>query len=359
MMLTDTHPSLARYLWDDITDDESIMIVDGPAVKLYVTGGTREHASRKTTGQSLCVVDGPRDDPRTRYVHSVPRVVRHIIILSTHGNPSLDAQRFMADNEITWMCIDATGKAPRTLAISGQMTDPKFMRKQAMTAEGYPLEHIGLEIVRGFIINKLEGQAYNAQTKLKRPDIAAAIRARMDLVLTADSLESIRGYEGGAADAYWAAWKGLEPKWWKRVIKPTWLSYPGRKSLRRSETNRRATDPINALLNFAYHCAEVECVIACHAAGLDPRMGISHVDMNGRASFALDLIEVIRPRVDEVILEILGESLDPRLFWSDREGIVRVSAPLTHRIAAGVSDTRKYLTPAVKQVTDLLESAVM
>ncbi len=330
-------------MWEDVTADPSVLIVDGSIVRLYVRDGC------------LTVKDGPRDNERIRTIPRAPRVVRHVIILSAHGTPTLEAQRWMTDQDITWMVVDTSGKSPRTLSRSDVAVDAKLMRMQAMCAEGYPLEGIGVEIWRGFVTHKLEGQAWVAEHMLSNPVVAKAIRARNDMVQISDSVKAITGYEGNAADAYWSAWKGLAPQWYRPFpIKPHWLAYPGRKSLRRSETNRRATDPVNCMLNFAYHCAETECIIALQAAGLDPRMGVYHADQPGRASFALDLIEVIRPRVDEIVLKILGDRIDKRLFREDKEGIVQLVAPLTHQLASDVRGISHLLAPDVARVKSLL-----
>jgi len=310
-------------------------------------------------------------------VHATDQVVKHIVILSGHGSPSLDAIRFLADQGITWAIIDAGGKSPRILGTSGQTIDAKLMRLQAMAAPGFPLEWAGVQIIRELTTLKLEGQAFNAEYVLSNPQLAKAIRSQIDGALTVtrdtakDTLASIMGYEGTGADAYWTAWKGIAPLWHRitTVLKPNWLSYPGRKSLRRSETNRKATDPINAALNFGYHAAESWCIIALLAAGLDPRMGIQHVDTDGRASFALDLIETVRPIVDEIVLDIFmtgrlngpgSERLDPRMLWSDREGIVHVSQPLTGVIAQRVGlRCQTHLSPVVRRIADLLTSTTM
>jgi CRISPR/Cas system-associated endonuclease Cas1 len=65
-------------------------------------------------------------------------------------------------------------------------------------------------------------------------------------------------------------------------------------------------------------------------------MGIGHVDRAGRDSFALDLIETMRPIVDRIVLGILSEPLHPDWFREDKEGIVSLSPPITHRVLAEV-----------------------
>ena len=76
--------------------------------------------------------------------------------------------------------------------------------------------------------------------------------------------------------------------------------------LRTWETNRSATDPINAMLNYGYKVAETETLRACRTVGINPELGIMHSSGTDRDGFVLDLIEVIRPLVDEHVLRLLS-----------------------------------------------------
>jgi CRISPR-associated protein Cas1 len=62
--------------------------------------------------------------------------------------------------------------------------------------------------------------------------------------------------------------------------------------------NRRPpTDPVNAMLSFAYALLVRDTSVACLAAGLDPQVGLMHRPRFGRPSLALDLAEEFRPLV--------------------------------------------------------------
>jgi CRISPR/Cas system-associated endonuclease Cas1 len=109
------------------------------------------------------------------------------------------------------------------------------------------------------------------------------------------------------------------------------------------------------MLNFGYWAAYAECALACYAAHLSPAMGISHRDRAGRDSFALDLIELMRPRVDRVILGVMAERLNVKHYSEDREGVVRVRSPLTHRIVSEVHDEAYAIMQAMFTITGLLD----
>jgi CRISPR/Cas system-associated endonuclease Cas1 len=66
-----------------------------------------------------------------------------------------------------------------------------------------------------------------------------------------------------------------------------------------------ATNPAGAILNYLYSLVEAETTLACHAVGLDPGLGIFHVDQRDRASLALDLMEAVRPLVDSYVLALV------------------------------------------------------
>ena len=63
-----------------------------------------------------------------------------------------------------------------------------------------------------------------------------------------------------------------------------------------SNRNRRPPlDPVNALLSFAYSLLTHDCASALESVGLDAYVGFLHRDRPGRTSFALDLMEELRP----------------------------------------------------------------
>jgi CRISPR-associated protein Cas1 len=56
------------------------------------------------------------------------------------------------------------------------------------------------------------------------------------------------------------------------------------------------------MLNYLYALVEAEAILACQAVGLDPGLGLVHSDTRARASLALDLMEPVRPEVDDFVL---------------------------------------------------------
>ena len=79
-----------------------------------------------------------------------------------------------------------------------------------------------------------------------------------------------------------------------------------------SGTNRHATHPVNALLNYAYGLLETEVRIAVVAAGLDPTIGYLHAQRPGRVALVYDLMEPLRPAVDQEVLRFVQKHIFSR-----------------------------------------------
>jgi hypothetical protein len=74
--------------------------------------------------------------------------------------------------------------------------------------------------------------------------------------------------------------------------------------------------------------------VALLAAGLDPGIGMFHVDMDGRSSLALDAIEAARPHVDYWLFAYLASTAFANRDLAElSDGEVRLTHPLTSHLA--------------------------
>ena len=120
-------------------------------------------------------------------------------------------------------------------------------------------------------------------------------------------IPTLLGIEGSAAAAYFMAYVELFP--------PA-LAFSGRR-------RRPPPDPVNACLSLAYTLLHFEAVTASHAAGLDPLLGLYHEPAYGRDSFAADVIEPLRPHVDEWVWSLFRERvLSERGFRKDNGAVL-------------------------------------
>lgn len=116
-------------------------------------------------------------------------------------------------------------------------------------------------------------------------------------ILEVSDLESLRGLEGAAANAYFAVFDGMILRQKENFF------FCGR--------NRRPPlDNVNALLSFAYSLLANDCASALESVGLDAYVGFLHRDRPGRMSLALDLMEELRPcMADRFVLTLINNRI--------------------------------------------------
>ncbi len=107
-----------------------------------------------------------------------------------------------------------------------------------------------------------------------------------------NSIDTLMGYEGNAADEYFGVFKHL-------IRQPDFKFNTRRR--------RPPTDPVNALLSFCYTLLIHDCRSALETTGLDPASGFLHQLRSGRPSLALDLVEEFRPMIDRFVLSLINK----------------------------------------------------
>ena len=163
---------------------------------------------------------------------------------------------------------------------------------------------LSLSVARNFVVGKL----YNSRWILERAvrDHGARIdgeRVRgasrhlhesLRNARTCESIEALRGIEGDAAAAYFSVFDEM-------ILRNKELfAFCGR-------TRRPPLDPVNAMLSFFYSVLARDCSSALEGVGLDPYVGMLHVDRPGRRSLALDCMEEFRPLfVDRFVLTAIN-----------------------------------------------------
>ncbi|SJM89902.1 CRISPR-associated endonuclease Cas1 [Crenothrix polyspora] len=150
------------------------------------------------------------------------------------------------------------------------------------------------------VILKIERQRTVLQRALaKRPelnhDLTHAVQQLTALLvqLTEPGIKQIstlNGLEGAAAMLYFHAYTQLFAA-----------------SLHFTARNRRPPqDPVNAILSLSYTLIYHEAVNALKIQGLDPALGFYHQPCYGRQSLACDLIEPVRPYLDQWIWRLFA-----------------------------------------------------
>ena len=105
-------------------------------------------------------------------------------------------------------------------------------------------------------------------------------------VSAARDLDSLRGYEGSGAAAYFGGLKDLLPPGW---------GFNGRQY-------RPPPDAVNAALSFGYALLQSAVLGMVNLVGFDPYLGFFHTIDYNRPSLALDLMEEFRPVVVDAVV---------------------------------------------------------
>ena len=268
-------------------------------------------------------------------------------MLGSDGFIGLEAIRWLHRLGIALIHLDRDGNILATSAPYGG--DVRLRSLQALVGGS----ETGIEIARMLLQTKLDGQAQTLERL--NPDQAARrgiVRATAALG-EASTLDQLLWAERDAALAYWSAWEPI-PVTFARPdqchVPEHWLRFGQRGSLLTSSP-RLAINPANAILNYLYAILEAETRLACLTVGLDPGLGIVHVDHRSRDSFALDLMEAARPTVDAYLLELLQDrSFTRRDFPETARGVCRVNPPLSHVLAETAQRWAEAIGPVAEAV---------
>jgi hypothetical protein len=201
---------------------------------------------------------------------------------------------------------------------------------------------------------------------LGRADVADTISELADAMGGVASISECRQLEASAAAAYFSGWVGNDATTVSfatrdlRRVPEHWLGFNGRRSaIGFGNTNRRADRPLNALLNYTFALAKAEAVLAATVLGLDPGMGLLHLDTRGRQSMALDLLEPVRPMVERFVLDLVATRTFRRGDFAEQEdGSVILGASLRAELADSLPEWSKSVAPHAESVAHSLGDLV-
>lgn len=158
------------------------------------------------------------------------------------------------------------------------------------------------------------------------------------------SIDSIRGFEGGAQAIYFLAYEKLFPPL---------LGFKGR--------NRRPPlDPVNAMLSLVYTLCHYEVVREIEITGLDPTIGFYHQFEYGRESLACDIVELFRPPVDRFVYELFNKAkFTVQDFSKDESGGCYLKKQSRKNFYALYEEWAGTLRPQITEKVRLLARSIM
>jgi CRISPR-associated endonuclease Cas1 len=336
------HPEHCNFI--PITPHRGVVTVYGYGINVSVDRG------------HLAVEDGiGRDRRETRF----PRVghgLRRLVVIGSDGTVSLAALRWLADQDAAFVMLDRDGSV---LATTGPVrpSDARLRRVQALAHQS----GAALRIARELIGQKLDAQAKLARDTLRNSVAVQAITHFRESVPTAKTIEAIRLLESRGAYAYWSAWSDLPiifPKSDLRRVPDHWRAFRNRVSPL-TGSPRLAANPVNAMLNYLYALLESETRLAIAALGLDPGLGVLHMDAPARDSLAFDVMEPVRPMVDEYVLNwITRGTLRREWFFEQRDGSCRLMGPFAVQLAETSPTWASAVAPLAEMVSRILWSGI-
>lgn len=296
----------------------------------------------------LVLKDGIGTDRHEARLARIGHRLRRLVVIGSDGFVSLAALRWLADQDIAFVMLERDGAV---LATTGPVrpSDARLRRAQALANTNGK----ALELSKGLIRQKLSAQEQLVRDKLndaKTADLIAANRAAID---EAQTIEALRLSESRAAHAYWSAWRNVPvtfPKKDLARVPEHWRRFGARISPL-TGSPRLSINPPNALLNYLYSLLESESRLAAAALGLDPGIGLMHVDTDARDSLACDLMEPVRPVVDAFVLDWLRrEPLARSWLFEQPNGNCRLMASFAVQLSETAATWGRAVAPIAEWV---------
>jgi CRISPR-associated endonuclease Cas1 len=291
----------------------------------------------------LVVEDGIGSDRYQGRFSRIGHGIERLVVVGADGLVSLSALRWLADQNASFVMLERDGTV---LATTGPVrsSDVRLRRAQALAHQ----TDLAFRISRELMDRKLAGQERVARKSLQDDQAATLIRQKRSELAEVESIDAIRFIESHAAKLYWKAWRAVPvmfPDKERPRVPVHWQNFGSRVSPL-SGSPRLAANPVNAILNYLYALLEAECRLAIAVVGLDPGMGVLHMDTTHRDSLACDLMEPVRPNVDEYVFNwILRHPLKRDWFFEERNGNCRLMAELASQLAETTSTWARLVAP--------------
>ena len=216
------------------------------------------------------------------------------IIISANAMISTQAVLLCIEKQIQLVISTWSGKPIARIWISSPGKSTELRRSQYLNQDTIIWYDISLNILskklkrqKQFLID-LKNNRESPPTKLETTIITIdnSLKKLPLVNYTSNYKATFLGLEGACAANYFQAISSILPDKWS--------------------TNKRsqhpAHDEFNATLNYLYGMAysDVEKIIIL--SGLDPNAGFYHSDSYGKPTLSFDIIEIIRPVVDRIIV---------------------------------------------------------
>jgi len=285
----------------------------------------------------------PQKQECHRYFKGDLELPRIILLLDGSGTISFDVLSWLGEQNVALARMNWAGEIAIAISGNGYANDPEKVDWQR-EMRNCPKKQI--EFAREIISQKLANSVKTLEkeipsSELQAKAIARAKRGISELSESLADMQQVRAIEGECASAYFKAWTQLQLNWKSNSRYPLpeqWKSYRARSAVRdQAPKNCNATDPINAMLNYAYAVKTTQLQIDAIGQGYDPTIGIMHHGRRGKPAYILDILEPERPKVDAAILRFLRmTTFSGADFILRKDGTCRLSPQLARVVIAAI-----------------------
>lgn len=246
-------------------------------------------------------VSAPDEPPQLHPVHEVGQVVLHGFAQITTQALRLCAEQEVGVHWVTgggrymgaWTA--GMGSVQRRIRQYRALTDPELCLKLAL--------RLAEARVRGQLSFLLRASREAGRDVREVRDAIVGMRKLLSPMSRAASIDSLRGFEGGAGAHYFCAFPHLVVPEAGEAMRPD------------GRNRRPPRDRCNALLSYGYALLLKDVTNAILAVGLDPSLGFYHQPRSQAHPLALDLMELFRvPLVDLPVIASIN-----RRQWDERE----------------------------------------
>lgn len=282
----------------------------------------------------------PQREEGHRYFKGDLALPRIIILLDGSGSLSFDVLNWLGEQGVSLVRIKWDGSIAIAASPHGYAADPRNVDWQRSTHADPEAQ---LAFASDLISRKLKQaiqtlRMYLPQSEWQEKAIQRSLHGIAQLSGTLTGMEQVRGIEGECGSLYFRSWTSLEldlSQSKKYPVPDHWRQFRSRGAIReRKRANRDASDPINAMLNYAYSVKLARMQIEAIAHGYDPTMGIMHNARRGQPAYIFDMMEPERPLVDAALLGFINSRrFSGADFILNKDGVCRLSPQLARMVA--------------------------
>jgi len=309
-----------------------VLILSGHGARMRVDHGT------------LWVQNGfthyPQQREEWRFFSGDWRLPSRIVLLDVDGGITFDALSWLSIHEIPLVQINWRGEVTNVIGVTGTAVNSALAKHQIEARAGRQR----VRIAHDLITQKVTNSVVTLHDALSNsPTVKMALeKLRAELALlkcrVPPSVAHLMGIEGRVGYAYFNAWRSQPINWKITSRHPVpedwlWIGRRSSKVAKKSNPNRHATHPFNAMLNYSYGVLENQVRMHVLAAGLDPMIGFLHGSYSGKHGLVYDLMEPLRPLVDRKLLEFVQrQTFAAGDFTLASNGVCRLNPQLARNV---------------------------